>query len=128
MAEDRMDVVALLRKAGGDSDTDFLRAGMQALAEALMEAEVTAYSAKGAGEVAGSGRQSRQAAAAGRSGCGRADATCDRSAAALDKKEGRSGGIDRPSSHGIGWHCTAPERSVTSTISLGRCGDIRLFF
>ena len=41
MAEERMDVLALLRKAGADGDTDFLRAGVQALAEALMEVEVT---------------------------------------------------------------------------------------
>ncbi|HEY5520842.1 MAG TPA: hypothetical protein VIK08_09295 [Candidatus Limnocylindrales bacterium] len=40
MAEDRMDVLALLHKAGADGDTDFLRAGVQALAEALIEAEV----------------------------------------------------------------------------------------
>ena len=41
MAEDRMAVLELLRKASADGDVDFLREGVRVLAEALMEAEVT---------------------------------------------------------------------------------------
>jgi transposase-like protein len=41
MADDRMAVLDLLRKAGADGDTDFLRDGVRVLAQAVMEAEVT---------------------------------------------------------------------------------------
>ncbi len=41
MADDRMAVLDLLRKAGAEGDTDFLREGVRILAEAVMEAEVT---------------------------------------------------------------------------------------
>jgi len=41
MADDRMAVLDLLRKAGAQGDTDFLREGVRILAEAVMEAEVT---------------------------------------------------------------------------------------
>lgn len=41
MADDRMAVLDLLRKAGADGDTDFLRDGVRILAQAVMEAEVT---------------------------------------------------------------------------------------
>ncbi len=40
MATDRMGVLEVLRKAGSDGDVDFLREGVRALAEAIMEAEV----------------------------------------------------------------------------------------
>jgi len=41
MAEDRMAVLEMLRKASADGDIDFLREGVRVLATALMEAEVT---------------------------------------------------------------------------------------
>jgi transposase-like protein len=41
MADDRMAELDLLRKAGAEGDTDFLREGVRILAEAAMEAEVT---------------------------------------------------------------------------------------
>jgi putative transposase len=41
MAEDRMSLLETIRKAGADGDADFLREGVKALAEAIMEAEVT---------------------------------------------------------------------------------------
>jgi len=41
MAEDRMALLETMRKAITDGDGDFLREGVKALAEALMEAEVT---------------------------------------------------------------------------------------
>jgi putative transposase len=41
MAEDRMGLLETIRKAGADGDADFLREGVKALAEAVMEAEVT---------------------------------------------------------------------------------------
>jgi putative transposase len=41
MATDRMGVLELLRKAGIERDTDFLREGVRVLAEAVMEAEVS---------------------------------------------------------------------------------------
>ena len=41
MAEDRMALLEMLRKATADGDTDFLRAGVRVLAQAVMEAEVT---------------------------------------------------------------------------------------
>ncbi len=41
MADERMGLLELLRKAGADGDVDFLREGVRALAEAVMEAEVT---------------------------------------------------------------------------------------
>jgi len=41
MAEDRMAVLETVRNAIADGDVDFLRAGVKALAEAVMEAEVT---------------------------------------------------------------------------------------
>jgi transposase-like protein len=41
MAEDSMALLETLRKAGAEGDVDFLRQGMEVLAGALMEAEVT---------------------------------------------------------------------------------------
>ena len=41
MADDRMALLELVRKAGVDGDADFLREGVRALAEAIMEVEVT---------------------------------------------------------------------------------------
>ena len=41
MADQRMGLLELLRKAGTDGDVDFLRDGVRLLAEGLMEAEVT---------------------------------------------------------------------------------------
>ena len=41
MADQRMGLLELLRKAGSDGDVDFLREGVRLLAEGLMEAEVT---------------------------------------------------------------------------------------
>jgi transposase-like protein len=41
MADERMGLVDLLRKAGSEGDVDFLREGVRALAEAVMEAEVS---------------------------------------------------------------------------------------
>jgi putative transposase len=50
MADDRMAVLDLLRKAGADGDTDFLREGVRILAEAVMEAEVTELTGVAHGE------------------------------------------------------------------------------
>ena len=50
MADDRMAVLDLLRKAGADGDTDFLREGVRILAEAVMEAEVTELTGAAHGE------------------------------------------------------------------------------
>jgi len=41
MADDRMALLDVVRKAAADGDTDFLREGVRALAEAIMEVEVT---------------------------------------------------------------------------------------
>ena len=41
MADDRMALLETMRKAGAESDADFLRQSVQVLAEAVMEAEVT---------------------------------------------------------------------------------------
>jgi hypothetical protein len=41
MADERMSLLELLRKAGADGGTDFLRTAVQVLAEALMDAEAT---------------------------------------------------------------------------------------
>jgi len=41
MAEDRMALLEVLRKATADGDTDFLREGVRVLAQAVMEAEVS---------------------------------------------------------------------------------------
>ncbi len=41
MADDRMSLPETMRKAIADGDTDFLREAVKALAEAVMEAEVT---------------------------------------------------------------------------------------
>jgi transposase-like protein len=41
MADDRMSLLEMMRKAGAEGDIDFLRQGVQVLAEAVMEAEVT---------------------------------------------------------------------------------------
>lgn len=40
MAKDRMTLLEQLRKAGADRDIDFIREGVKALAEAVMETEV----------------------------------------------------------------------------------------
>jgi len=50
MADERMGLLELLRKAGTDGDADFLRAGAQVLAEALMEAEITELTGAPKGE------------------------------------------------------------------------------
>jgi transposase-like protein len=41
MADERMGLLELLRKAGAEGDTDFLREGVRVLAEVLMDAEVS---------------------------------------------------------------------------------------
>ena len=41
MAEDRMALLEMLRKATADGDVDFLREGVRVLAQAVMEAEVS---------------------------------------------------------------------------------------
>jgi putative transposase len=41
MAEDRMAALDTVRKAISEGDVDFLREGLQVLAQAVMEAEVT---------------------------------------------------------------------------------------
>ena len=41
MAEDRMALLEMLRKATADGDTDFVREGVRVLAQAVMEAEVS---------------------------------------------------------------------------------------
>ena len=41
MAEDRMALLEMLRKATADGDPDFLREGVRVLAQAVMEAEVS---------------------------------------------------------------------------------------
>jgi len=41
MAEDRMALLSMLRKATAEGDTDFLREGVRVLAQAMMEAEVS---------------------------------------------------------------------------------------
>jgi transposase-like protein len=50
MAEDRMAVLETVRKAMADGDVDFLREGVRALAQAVMEAEVTTLTGAGHGE------------------------------------------------------------------------------
>src|SRR5450756_3108694 len=42
MADDRMAVLELLRKAAADGDLDFLREGLTMLTQLVMDAEVTA--------------------------------------------------------------------------------------
>ena len=41
MADDRMALLDVVRKAAADGDADFLREGVRALAQAIMEVEVT---------------------------------------------------------------------------------------
>jgi putative transposase len=50
MAEDRMALLEMLRKATADGDTDFLREGVRILAQAVMEAEVTELTGVARGE------------------------------------------------------------------------------
>ena len=50
MAEDRMAVLDTVRKAIADGDVDFLREGLRALAQAVMEAEVTELTGAAKGE------------------------------------------------------------------------------
>ena len=50
MAEDRMALLEMLRKATADGDTDFLREGVRVLAQAVMEAEVTELTGVAKGE------------------------------------------------------------------------------
>src|SRR6188472_3125004 len=50
MAEDRMAVLETVRKAMADGDVDFLREGVRVLAQAFMEAEVTALTGAAHGE------------------------------------------------------------------------------
>ena len=50
MAEDRMAVLETVRKAMADGDVDFLREGVRVLAQAVMEAEVTAITGAAHGE------------------------------------------------------------------------------
>ncbi len=40
MAKDRMTLIELLRKSGNEGDVDFLREGVEMLAEAIMELEI----------------------------------------------------------------------------------------
>jgi len=63
MADDRMAVLDLLRKAGAQGDTDFLREGVRILAEAVMEAEVTEVTGVPRGERAPDRDPPRRAAA-----------------------------------------------------------------
>ena len=50
MADQRMGLLELLRKAGTGGDVDFLREGVRVLAQALMEAEVTELTGAARGE------------------------------------------------------------------------------
>ena len=50
MAEDRMAVLDMLRKATADGDVDVLREGVRVLAEAIMEAEVSELTGAAKGE------------------------------------------------------------------------------
>ena len=50
MAEDRMAVLEMLRKATSDGDVDVLREGVRVLAEAIMEAEVSEVTGAAKGE------------------------------------------------------------------------------
>ncbi len=50
MAEDRMALLEMLRKATADGDTDFLREGVRVLAQAVMEAEVSELTGLAKGE------------------------------------------------------------------------------
>ena len=50
MAEDRMALLEMLRKATADGDTDFLREGVRVLAQAVMEAEVSELTGAARGE------------------------------------------------------------------------------
>jgi len=50
MAEDRMAVLDMLRKATADGDVDVLREGVRVLAEAIMEAEVSELTGVAKGE------------------------------------------------------------------------------
>ena len=50
MVDERVDLLGLLRKQAGDADLDFLREAVRVLAEALMQAEVTAQIGAGYGE------------------------------------------------------------------------------
>ena len=50
MAEDRMALLEMLRKATADGDTDFLREGVRLLAQAVMEAEVSELTGVAKGE------------------------------------------------------------------------------
>jgi len=50
MAEDRMALLEMLRKATADGDTDFLREGVRILAQAVMEAEVRDLTGAAKGE------------------------------------------------------------------------------
>ncbi|HET8776402.1 MAG TPA: IS256 family transposase [Candidatus Limnocylindria bacterium] len=50
MAEDRMALLEMLRKATADGDPDFLREGVRVLAEAVMEAEVSELTGVAKGE------------------------------------------------------------------------------
>ena len=68
MATDRMGLLDELRKAAAEGDSDFLRAGVQALAEALMDAEVSERIGASHGERAPSA--ARPSATATASGAG----------------------------------------------------------
>ena len=50
MAEDRMAVLDMLRKATADGNVDVLREGVRVLAEAIMEAEVSELTGAAKGE------------------------------------------------------------------------------
>ncbi len=50
MAEDRMAVLDMLRKATAEGDVDVLHEGVRVLAEAIMEAEVTELTGVAKGE------------------------------------------------------------------------------
>ena len=44
MVKDRMDLLELLHKRGVDGDADFLREALRVLMDAIMDAEVSAWS------------------------------------------------------------------------------------
>jgi putative transposase len=50
MAQDRMDLLELVRKQAAEADLDFLREGLRVLVQAIMEAEVTATTGAEYGE------------------------------------------------------------------------------
>ncbi len=60
MAEDRMAVLDMLRKATADGNVDVLREGVRVLAEVIMEAEVSELTGAAKGERAPDRRSERR--------------------------------------------------------------------